>query len=143
MSGIANTGYGNIFRGWYTDTSGTTLVTDQPALTIYYIDEAQYGNKYYAHFEDTLYHISASGAGQLDITYPGTGTATPGSPLTIEHDFETYSTYVLEATPVYPQVFDGWFNVPTGGTAISTSSTLTVDKAYTETNGRTIYGRFS
>lgn len=143
LSGIANTGYGNIFRGWYTDTSGTTLVTDQPALTIYYIDEAQYGNKYYAHFEDTLYHISASGAGQLDITYPGTGTATPGSPLTIEHDFETYSTYVLEATPVYPQVFDGWFNVPTGGTAISTSSTLTVDKAYTETNGRTIYGRFS
>jgi len=141
--GTANTGYGNVFRGWYADTSGSTLVSDQAPLTIYYRDEAVYGNKYYAHFEDTLYHISSSGPGQIDVTYPGTGTAVVGTPLTIEHDFELYNNYVLEATAVYPSVFDGWFNVPTGGTALATSDTLTVTKAFTETNGRTIYGRFS
>lgn len=143
LSGVASTGYGNIFRGWYADSSGSTLVSDQAPLTIYYVDESTYGNKYYAYFENTLYHISSSGPGQVDVTYPGSGTAIVGSPLTIEHDFETYSTYVLEAAAVYPNVFDGWFNVPTGGTAISTDTTLTVTKAFTETNGRTIYGRFS
>lgn len=137
------TGYGNIFRGWYSDTSGSTLVTDNQDLTIYYIDESSFGNKYYAHFEDTLYYVSASGPGQVDITYPGTGTIIPGTPLEFEHDFETYSTYTLEATAIYPNNFDGWFNVASGGSAISTSTTLTVNKAFTETYGRTIYGRFS
>ena len=143
LSATANTGYGSVFRGWYSDTSGSTLVSDQAILTIYYTDEVIYGDKYYAYFEDTLYHISASTNGEVNVTYPGTGTATPASPLTIEHDFETYSTYVLEATPSYGGSFDGWYNVPSGGTPIETTTTLTVNKAYTVTNGRTIYGRFS
>jgi len=138
----ATTGYGNVFRGWYTDTSGSTLVSDDTTLTLYYIDESTYGNKYYAHFDNTLYNIEASGPGQVDITYPITGTVS-NSTLEFEHDFELYSNFTLEATPVYPFTLDGWFNVPTGGTALSTSTTLTVDKTFTETNGRTIYARFS
>ena len=137
----ATTGYGNIFRGWYTDTAGTTLASDNSTLTIYYIDENTYGNRYYAYFENTLYSINSSGNGQVDITYPITGTVSNGA-LEFEHDFETFSTFNLEATAVYPFVFDGWYNVSSGGSAISTSTTLTVDRAFTHTNGRTIYARF-
>ena len=141
VAATATTGTGDAFRGWYADTSGSTLITENNNLTIYYIDENVYGNSYHAYFEDITYFISSSGNGQVDATYPTTASVS-NSGIEYINDFEEYSTFTLEATATYPSVFEGWYNVASGGSPLTTSTTLTVTKAYINTNGRTIYARF-
>ena len=141
VAATATTGTGDAFRGWYADTSGSTLITENNNLTIYYIDENVYGNSYHAYFEDITYFISSSGNGQVDVTYPTTASVS-NSGIEYINDFEEYSTFTLEATATYPGVFEGWYNVASGGSPLTTSTTLTVTKAYINTNGRTIYARF-
>ena len=139
----ASTGYGNRFRGWYSDTTGTLLTTNNPA-TIYYIDESTRGDYYYAYFEEVLYRVNAVGDsdGTVSVSYPTTIAATRSAAF--EHDFATYAFFTVTAEDYYPAAtFNGWWNAETGGTKITSAKTLSVYESTVNTHGKNFYARFN
>jgi uncharacterized repeat protein (TIGR02543 family) len=96
------TGY--TFDGWYTTQTGGTLVEENQLVTS--------SHTIYAHWT----------ANQLTITYDANeGTVSPAS-----KSVAYGSTYGELAVPTRTgYTFDGWYTARTGGTKVSTSSTVT------------------
>lgn len=72
-----------------------------------------------------VYNLISDGNGTVEISSPTTVSATTGS---IEYgiDYTLYSALVAEATETYPYSFDGWYDASSGGTLLSSNSTLTI-----------------
>lgn len=93
------------------------------------------------HYEGDFYHIIAQSGGTVSQTYPLVVGATGSFDMT--HDYDEHQFATVEATPVYPATFDGWYTVASGGTAVETSTTLTIYKEDEATDGNTYYARFT
>jgi hypothetical protein len=143
LTAQASTGYGNRFRGWYSDTTGTLITANNPA-TIYYIDEQSRGDTYYAYFEDILIRVEAIGDqdGTVELAYPS--TISPTRSMSFEHDFNTYSFFTVTAEDSYPAAaFAGWYDSEIGGTKITSAKTLSIYESTVNTYGRSFYARFN
>jgi len=81
--------------------------------------------------------------GFVQVTYPSSQTATSGS-LTYTNNHDVYSFFTVEATPVYPQTFVGWYTQANGsGSLVSTENTLNVTFALQQAYGDTYYANFT
>ena len=80
--------------------------------------------------------------GTVGITYP---TTVPQTTNTVQYttDFDVYEYITVTAVATYPYTFVGWYTQETGGTLISTNSTLNIYNEDELTNGSRYFARFS
>jgi hypothetical protein len=96
---------------------------------------ARYQGEYFTFYAE-------DGGGTVQVIYPVAG---PSSTDFITHvnNYNVYEFFSVEASPVYPQVFFGWFTLPNGGgVLVESGTTLTVTRDIENLYGTDFYANF-
>lgn len=97
---------------------------------------ARYDGEYFTFYAE-------DGNGTVQVIYPTVGVSS-NDYVTYVNNYNVYEYVSVEASPVYPSTFLGWYTQPNGGgTLIQTGSTLSVTKAMEALYGTDFYANFS
>ena len=84
---------------------------------------------------------SVSSTSTVSITFPVSDGPTTTA-ISQSVNFNDFTLFTIQATPTYPETFDGWYNSETGGQLWTSSNPLSIE-LNTFTGSDQFYARFS